>query len=87
MSARPVAIVTGAGSGIGRATSLALAKEGYDVALVARGADSLEETARLVKEAAPEARALVLPADVGDRAAIRAGVNSAAEQLGTSMCW
>ena len=58
-----VALVTGAGSGIGRAAALALAEAGYRVALAGRRADRLEETARL---AGPADRTLVAPADVSD---------------------
>ena len=47
-----VAIVTGAGSGIGRAAALALVKDGFRVALAGRRKEALEETAR----AAPGAR-------------------------------
>jgi NAD(P)-dependent dehydrogenase (short-subunit alcohol dehydrogenase family) len=61
MAAKRVAIVTGAGSGIGRAASLALLNDGYYVALVGRRKDMLEKTA--VESAAGE-RALVLAADV-----------------------
>lgn len=43
------AIVTGAGSGIGRATAIALAERGLDVAMLGRHADALEETARVVR--------------------------------------
>ena len=59
-----VAMVTGAGSGIGRATSLALLEEGYSVVLTGRRRQALEETAALAGEAG--ARALVIPADVSD---------------------
>ena len=56
------AIVTGAGTGIGRASALALLKEGYSVTLAGRRAELLEETVRL---AGPDGvRALVVPADV-----------------------
>jgi NAD(P)-dependent dehydrogenase (short-subunit alcohol dehydrogenase family) len=55
-----VAIVTGAGSGIGRAAALALLREGYGVALAGRRADALAETAA----AAPGTRSLVVPTDV-----------------------
>lgn len=61
MAAKRVAIVTGAGSGIGRAASLALLKDGYHVALVGRRKDMLEKTA--VESAAGD-RALVLAADI-----------------------
>jgi NAD(P)-dependent dehydrogenase (short-subunit alcohol dehydrogenase family) len=56
------AIVTGAGSGIGRATALALLKEGYSVALAGRRPDALAATISL---AGPDAtRALAVPTDV-----------------------
>jgi NAD(P)-dependent dehydrogenase (short-subunit alcohol dehydrogenase family) len=67
-STEKVAIVTGAGSGIGRAVAVALARERYAVALAGRRVDALETTA---KEAGPEARTLVVPTDVGDPAAVK----------------
>jgi NAD(P)-dependent dehydrogenase (short-subunit alcohol dehydrogenase family) len=68
-SAGKVAIVTGAGSGIGRATALALLREGYSVVLAGRRADALAETTARAGEAA--SRALAVPADVTDPAAVR----------------
>lgn len=62
-----VAMVTGAGSGIGRASALALAEAGYAVVLVGRRAEALEETAAL---AGPEAVTLCTPADVADPRAV-----------------
>jgi NAD(P)-dependent dehydrogenase (short-subunit alcohol dehydrogenase family) len=65
-----VAVVTGAGSGIGRTVTLALLKDGYRVALAGRRRDPLEET---VKEAGTGgSRALVVPTDVSDPEAVRA---------------
>ncbi len=63
-----VAIVTGAGSGIGRAVSLALVAAGWSVTLAGRRADVLQETAAL---AAPGST-LVHPADVSDEASVDA---------------
>jgi NAD(P)-dependent dehydrogenase (short-subunit alcohol dehydrogenase family) len=67
---RRVAIVTGAGSGIGRATALALLGEGYSVALAGRRREVLEETASQAE--AEASRALVVPTDVGDPESVRA---------------
>jgi NAD(P)-dependent dehydrogenase (short-subunit alcohol dehydrogenase family) len=71
MNARgKIAIVTGAGSGIGRATSLALLRDGYSVVLAGRRAEMLERTAAA---AGPDSmRALAVPADVSDEASLRA---------------
>src|SRR5262245_23245458 len=64
-----VAIVTGAGSGIGRAVSVGLLAEGYAVALAGRRADALEETAR--QSGAPASRVLAVPTDVTDADSVR----------------
>ena len=65
-----VALVTGAGSGIGRATALALLREGYSVVLAGRRRDALEQT---TAAAGPHAaRALAVPTDVADPAAVEA---------------
>ena len=68
-----VVLVTGASSGIGRATALQAATEGHSVVLVARGRLSLEEVAAECR-AAGAASALVLPLDIGDAGAVEAGV-------------
>jgi NAD(P)-dependent dehydrogenase (short-subunit alcohol dehydrogenase family) len=62
MAPARIALVTGAGSGIGRAVAVGLLRTGYSVALVGRRAAALEETAALAEAAA--GTALVLPADV-----------------------
>jgi len=70
MADAKVALVTGAGSGIGRATAMALLAEGYSVVLAGRRRDALEET---IARAGPRApRALAVAADVTDPAAVDA---------------
>jgi NAD(P)-dependent dehydrogenase (short-subunit alcohol dehydrogenase family) len=64
-----VALVTGAGSGIGKAAALALLRDGFRVALAGRGREKLEETA--VESGAGD-RVLVAPADVRDPASVKA---------------
>ena len=68
MAERKTAIVTGAGSGIGRAVALALLQEGYAVALAGRRPEALAETAAL---AGSNAVALPIVTDVADPAAVR----------------
>ena len=65
-----VAIVTGAGSGVGRSVALALLRDGYAVALAGRREAPLAATAQAAGEAA--ARALPVPADVSDPASVAA---------------
>ena len=67
-SHRKVAVVTGAGTGIGKAAALALLKEGYCVVLAGRRAEFLEKAAA---EAGAGSRALAVPADVGDPESVR----------------
>jgi len=64
-----VAIVTGAGTGIGKAAALALLREGYRVVLAGRRRELLEKTA---SESDAGERALVVPTDIADPAAVRA---------------
>lgn len=65
-----IAVVTGAGSGIGRATALALLSAGYAVVLAGRREDALEETRRLAGVLGEHA--LPVPTDVTDPASVRA---------------
>ncbi len=66
-----VALVTGASRGIGRAIALGLAREKACLALAARSADALSETARLCREQGAAA-ALAIPADISDEAQVEA---------------
>ena len=69
-------MITGAGSGIGRVTARAFLAAGWDVALVGRRAEALDETA------AGHAAALVLPCDVTDPASVDAAFSSLKDQWG-----
>src|SRR5262249_20301787 len=70
MTTPKIAIVTGAGTGVGRAAALALMKAGYVVALAGRRKDKLDEVA--AEGAATQGRSMVVPTDVADPAAIKA---------------
>ena len=76
----PVTIVTGASSGIGRATALALAAQGHRVGLIARRRELLEELAAEIHSRGGTAS--VAPADVADRPALRAAMGSVVKELG-----
>jgi NAD(P)-dependent dehydrogenase (short-subunit alcohol dehydrogenase family) len=73
-----VALVTGAGSGIGKATALAFLADGFRVVLSGRHRQALEEVAR----SAGDAQALVFEADVTDPAAVRALFDATHEKFG-----
>src|SRR5580700_10824965 len=74
-----VALVTGASSGIGEATALALAAEGASVAIAARRRDRLEDLAGRVEKLAP---VLVCETDVTDEAQCRAMVDATVARFG-----
>jgi NAD(P)-dependent dehydrogenase (short-subunit alcohol dehydrogenase family) len=74
-------LVTGASSGIGRATALELAGRGAQLVLVARGRESLEEAAMQARAAGAGA-VVVCPADVTDEDAVRAAVEAAVDRFG-----
>ena len=75
-----VAMVTGAGSGIGRASSLALLAAGYQVVLAGRRADALRETIALAGDLG--AHALAVPTDATDPAAVKALFAATRERFG-----
>lgn len=69
-SSPKIALVTGAGSGIGRVTALALLQEGYSVVLAGRRAEALTETAAQAESLG--SRVLCVPTDVSDPASVQA---------------
>jgi 3-oxoacyl-[acyl-carrier protein] reductase len=75
-----IAVVTGAGRGIGRAIALALASRGLDVALLSRTRDELDDTAARV--VALGRRALALACDVTKAAEVESARDAIVEQLG-----
>lgn len=74
---RPVIAITGAGSGIGRATALLLAREGADVILLGRRQAHLQETLDLIGDSAGSHRAISV--DVGDDEAVTSAFTTIAE--------
>jgi NAD(P)-dependent dehydrogenase (short-subunit alcohol dehydrogenase family) len=77
---KKTAIVTGAGSGIGRATALALLSEGYAVALAGRRREALDQTAAMAKT--DEAPTLIFPSDVTDPISVKALFAATIETFG-----
>ena len=75
-----VAIVTGAGSGIGRAAAVALLQEGYQVGLAGRRSEALDETIARAGEAG--SRALAVPTDVADPDSVNALFDKTVQQFG-----
>src|SRR5713226_584088 len=75
-----VALVTGAGRGIGRDIALRIAKEGYAVGLIARTKSQLEETADLIR--ARGGKAIVTPTDVSRHEQVVAAVETVERELG-----
>jgi NAD(P)-dependent dehydrogenase (short-subunit alcohol dehydrogenase family) len=82
MASTKVALITGAGSGIGRASSVALAGAGFAVVLVGRTQAPLEETAVLCRGAPVGAEALVVPADITDLTSVDALFAIVSERFG-----
>lgn len=74
-----VAVVTGAGTGVGRAVAQSLAVAGYACVLAGRRPEPLAETAALLRS---DAQTLVVPTDVGDAAAVRALFDAAIASFG-----
>ena len=75
---RKVAVVTGAGSGIGRASALALARAGYAVTLAGRRKEALEATAAAVAGA----ETLIAPCDVADPIAVERMFEATVQRFG-----
>lgn len=75
-----VAVVTGAGRGIGAATAVAFAEAGADVVISSRTEDQLEKVAARVREAGR--RALVVPADLSDTDAVAGLAQAAYDEFG-----
>jgi len=80
MPAAKIALVTGAGSGIGRAVSLALHENGWAVVLAGRRANELEKTAAQAKHS--DGRMLAVPTDVSKPEAVRALFSKIKEAFG-----
>ncbi len=80
-----VAVITGAGAGVGRATVEEFARQGYDVALLSRDPERLERAAEEIRGLG--VRALPIPTDVADAAAVEAAAERAEVELGPIDVW
>lgn len=74
------ALVTGAGSGIGRACAIALAAEGFSLALLGRKSLAIEETASTITHGG--GNAITLPANVADEPAVEAALATTVDHFG-----
>ncbi|MGB7480382.1 MAG: SDR family oxidoreductase [Burkholderiaceae bacterium] len=83
--AHPIAVVTGASAGIGRATAIEFGRHGWRVALLARGIDGLEGARRDVREAGGEA--MIVVTDVADQAQVEAAAERIEREWGAIEVW
>lgn len=80
-----IAVITGAGAGVGRATADMFAQAGYDVALLSRDPDRLERAADEARRFG--VRALPIPTDVADAEAVDAAADRVERELGPIDVW
>ncbi|NPD69504.1 SDR family oxidoreductase [Lichenicola cladoniae] len=80
-----IAVITGAGAGVGRATAEEFARQGYDVALLSRDEDRLERAVGQLR--LHGIRALPIPTDVADAEAVEAAATRVEEELGPIDVW
>ncbi|SDO40626.1 SDR family oxidoreductase [Aureimonas jatrophae] len=80
-----IAVITGAGAGVGRATADEFARAGYDVVLLSRDPERLERAASYARSQG--VRALAIPTDVADAAAVEAAADRAERELGAIDVW
>lgn len=81
-----IVVITGASAGVGRATADEFARQGYDVALLAREPDRLERAAREISERYG-VRALPIPTDVAHADAVEAAAHAVEQRLGPIGIW
>ena len=81
MSDSMTAIITGAGSGVGRDTSLLLAEVGFNLVLVGRTGSKLQDTAEAVADQSPKIETLIVTADLTDEDAPQTVIDKTLERL------
>ena len=80
-----VAVITGAGAGVGRATALEFARHGYNLALLSRDQDRLEGLAQKIERTGRQA--LAIPTDVADADQVEAAASRVESELGAIDIW